>query len=248
MLMRDENLANFCCPNGECRQYGVFGGDNICVRTHYGQNRTRLLECRVCKQAFSERRGTILENSRLATEKVLAILTHIADGKSQRAITRLLGVGRDTVNRYSKMTVEDRMKLHDEIVASLSERRKTPARGEVGLDPKRKSNSNVFSATQLLSELFSQIACRDECVEINITDLIGRLPHLRNKRERANRRTLDRVLKATGIKYAYVFGKKEYTFEGLTALRLRKRRYGAVKIVFECVASLTVSAFKRSEK
>ena len=132
----DESLKNFSCPNKECKRYGVSGRGNICVRAKSGKHDTRLLRCRKCGQTFSERIGTILENSRLDPQIIVDILKYLGEGKSQRAISRLLVVDRSAVARYAKLAGGQPQKVHDELVAFLSEKRKDMVRREVGLHPK----------------------------------------------------------------------------------------------------------------
>ncbi|HBT75362.1 MAG TPA: hypothetical protein DEB39_00210, partial [Planctomycetaceae bacterium] len=55
-----DDLDKFCCQNKNCPKHGVRGEKNIHVRAWYGKNKSkRLLYCLVCKDKFSERRGTI---------------------------------------------------------------------------------------------------------------------------------------------------------------------------------------------
>ena len=73
-------LEHFCCQELSCPDYGLRGKENLCVRGWSGQGqRIRMLFCRTCKVRFSERKGTILEQSRLPEEKSIALLEHILD-------------------------------------------------------------------------------------------------------------------------------------------------------------------------
>jgi transposase-like protein len=232
--MKDVTLKNFCCPNEKCPRYGVLGKNNIYVRAVSGQNGTRRLCCRVCNHTFSEYSGTILDNSRLAPQKIIDILKHLAEGKSQREIGRLLSVDRGAVSRYAKLAGEYPKKLHDELVATLSASRKGTVQRKMGLDPKKKRYRNVSAVMQLLTERCGQDAYGHKCFEFDIMELESRLPYLRNKRSRTNRRTLDRTLQAVpGIRYGYCWGGKRYTFAELSALGLRQWRHKRVKVVIE---------------
>jgi len=66
-----DDLKNFCCQNKNCPKHGVRGEENIRVRAEYGPKKTRLLYCLICKEPFSERRGTVFFDSRLPEETVV---------------------------------------------------------------------------------------------------------------------------------------------------------------------------------
>jgi transposase-like protein len=139
---KDETLKNFGCQNKKCAKYGILGCSNIRVRASYGKNNTRLLHCTRCGQTFSERSDTILENVRIAPEKVAAIIKHLADGTSQRKIANSLGVDRGTVSRYAKLAVTNAQQLHDELIGLTEQQNATVCRKEK-LDPKTKRRKNL---------------------------------------------------------------------------------------------------------
>ena len=85
------------------------------VIDHFGKARHRLLYCRACKARFSEFKGTPFFNSRLPHEKVLAVLEHLADGCGVRQTARLVGVGKNTVNRLALLAGSHARQLHDEL-------------------------------------------------------------------------------------------------------------------------------------
>lgn len=134
-----DDLARFCCQNSECPDYGKRGGENLSVCSRYGSNKQwRMLRCRTCKMRFSERKGTPLFGSDLPPEKVRAILEHIAEGCGVRETSRLVGVHRDTVMRYSRLAGNHARQMHDELVvvsprdSGGTVRRKVVVRGEKG--------------------------------------------------------------------------------------------------------------------
>ena len=134
-----EDLSAFCCLNPECPDYGKRGQGNLGVTARYGaENKRRVLRCRTCKGRFSERKGTPLFDARLPQEKVLAILSHLAEGCGVRKTSRLVGVNKDTVTRYALRAGEHAQQLHDELVAFSpgdargAVRRKMGLRGQKG--------------------------------------------------------------------------------------------------------------------
>jgi transposase-like protein len=134
-----EGLSAFCCLNPECADYGKRGLGNLTVTAHYGrENKRRVLRCATCKARFSERKGTPLFDTRLPEEKVVAILSHLAEGCGVRKTSRLVGVSKDTVTRYALRAGKHAQQLHDELVAFSPEdargavRRKIGVRGQKG--------------------------------------------------------------------------------------------------------------------
>ena len=112
-----EDLSAFCCQNPECPDYGQRGQGNLTAPMRYGPQRRRLLRCRTCKARFSERKGTPLFGAQLPEDKVVAVLSHIAEGVGVRKTGRLVGVNKNTVVRYCLLAGARARQLHDELVA-----------------------------------------------------------------------------------------------------------------------------------
>ena len=112
-----DELSHFCCQNPDCPDYGKRGHGNLTVPMRYGTHGRRLLRCRTCKARFSERKGTPLFDARLPEEKVVALLHHVAEGVGVRKTSRLVGVSKDTVVRYSVQAGGHAQQLHEELVA-----------------------------------------------------------------------------------------------------------------------------------
>jgi transposase-like protein len=112
-----DDLARFCCQNGACTDYGKRGAGNLTVCMRYGKDkRLRLLYCRTCHARFSERKGTPFFQARLPEAKVESVLAHIAEGCGVRKTSRLVGVNRETVARYSVLAGTHAHALHDELL------------------------------------------------------------------------------------------------------------------------------------
>jgi LacI family transcriptional regulator len=98
--------------------YGVRGAGNLSVCGKIGKDgHIRQLYCNVCKARFSERKGTVLYNAKLPPEKVIAILDHVREGCGVRQTGRLVGVSKNTANRYVRLAGQHAQGLHDEVVA-----------------------------------------------------------------------------------------------------------------------------------
>ena len=109
-----DDFSRFCCQNPDCPDYGKRGRGNLRVCMEFGQTvRLRLLYCRTCKARFSERKGTPFFQSHLPQSKVVDVLAHLAEGCGVRQTSRLSGVHRDTVTRYSQLAGDHAKALHD---------------------------------------------------------------------------------------------------------------------------------------
>jgi len=76
---------------------------NIKVHMRYGKNKDiRLLKCNECGVMFSERINTYLSEVRIDERLVKDILELLANGKSIRKISRLVGVSKNAVLRLKK--------------------------------------------------------------------------------------------------------------------------------------------------
>jgi LacI family transcriptional regulator len=126
-----EELRGFCCQNPGCAEYGRRDHGNLTVCMRYGPHQRRLLRCRTCKARFSERKGTALFDTRLPQDKVVAVLEHLVEGIGVRKTSRLVGVTRNTVVRYSLRAGEQARRLHDELVAFSPPDPRGPVRREV---------------------------------------------------------------------------------------------------------------------
>ena len=126
--MDADDLSRFCCQNADCLDYGKRGQGNLTVCMRYGKQQRRLLYCKTCKARFSERKGTPLFDTRLPPEQVVSVLAHIAEGCGVRKTSRLVGVNKDTVVRYSLLAGQHAGQLHDELVAFSPQDAGSPVR------------------------------------------------------------------------------------------------------------------------
>ena len=111
-------IEHFCCQNKACPDQGQRGHGNLYFRGWSGKGqRIRMVYCRTCKQSFSERKGTALEDARLPQDKALALLEHLREGCGTRATSRLVKVDKNTVTRYLRRAGPHGQKLHHELVA-----------------------------------------------------------------------------------------------------------------------------------
>ena len=124
-----DDLADFCCQNSSCPDFGKRGGANLAVRGRMAtKGRYRILKCRTCGARFSERKGTPFYRSHLPADKVVSVLEHLNEGCGIRSTGRLTKVHRDTVMRYGRLAGDHAHQLHDELVAFSPEDPRGPVR------------------------------------------------------------------------------------------------------------------------
>ena len=124
-------IEDFCCQNPSCPNAGSRGKGNLRWHGWSGHKRQiRCLRCMTCMKCFSERKGTVLEHSRLPLETTIAVMEHLREGCGIRGTSRLVRVHQNTVMRYARLAGDHANKLHNELVAI------SPMTREVQLDEK----------------------------------------------------------------------------------------------------------------
>ena len=93
-------LELLACPNPDCPNFNCFGAGNLSVCEWMGKGkRIRRLYCSSCGTRFSERRGTLLEGTKLPPEKVVQIVKCLAWGNSVEATADICEVDQRTAER-----------------------------------------------------------------------------------------------------------------------------------------------------
>lgn len=114
---KTDDLNIFCCQNPKCPDYGKRDQNNLTVSGIYGAHDYRLIRCKTCKCRFSERKGTVLFNCKIDSEKAISVLEHLSEGCGLRKTSRLTQVSLGTVYRLSKEAGKHAKMAHDELVA-----------------------------------------------------------------------------------------------------------------------------------
>lgn len=113
-------LSAFCCQNERCPQYGKRDAGNLQWRSWGNRTKTiRRLQCRVCRDEFSERKGTPFFQTRISIDRALSIARHLAEGNGIRKTSRLLNTPQNTVMRINRLLGEHGKALHDEKARGL---------------------------------------------------------------------------------------------------------------------------------
>lgn len=137
--------AGHFCWNEQCPDYGVIGAGNL---RRYGKTPggVQRLQCKRCKKVFAATLGTPFYGIR-NPDRMLLVLSLLADRMSLRGIHRVMGVKPDTTLKY-----QERAAAHVEFIEALLQRSYKVSRvqldalwafvghkGEKGGAPKRRS-------------------------------------------------------------------------------------------------------------
>src|SRR6266849_4874519 len=87
------DTSNQFCPNEACSARGQIGAGNITIHDRKRQR----YRCKICKQTFRARRGTMFEGLRKPMEVVVIVVTLLSYGCPVQAIVHALGLDERTV-------------------------------------------------------------------------------------------------------------------------------------------------------
>jgi transposase-like protein/IS1 family transposase len=100
------------CPNLACCARGQKGVGNIAIHDRKRQR----YRCKMCKQTFSARRGTMFEGLRTSAELVVIVVTLLAFGCPVQAIVRAYGLDERTVASWRDRAGKQCQRVHQAIV------------------------------------------------------------------------------------------------------------------------------------
>src|SRR5438132_11637219 len=87
------DTSNQFCPNAACSARGKKGEGNISIHDRKRQR----YRCKICKQTFSARRGTMLEGLHKPRELIVIVVTLLSYGCPLQAIVHAFGLDERTV-------------------------------------------------------------------------------------------------------------------------------------------------------
>jgi transposase-like protein len=93
-------LAFFACPNSDCADFNRFNSDNLSVAEWMGKDKAiRRLYCKTCGARFSERQGSLMQDTKLPPEAVVRIIKCLGHGCSVEATADICEVDTRSVQR-----------------------------------------------------------------------------------------------------------------------------------------------------
>src|SRR5437016_10262801 len=100
------------CPNMTCSARGKKGEGNISIHDRKRQR----YRCKICKQTFSARRGTMLEGLRKPMELIVIVVTLLAYGCPLQAIVHAFGLDERTVASWRDRAGKQCEKVHQAVI------------------------------------------------------------------------------------------------------------------------------------
>jgi transposase-like protein len=85
------------CPHAGCDYRGWLGLGNLRANGHPSGGPWRQFQCLACEGYFLETHGTIFHGKRVAVERIVCVLTCLAEGLGIRATARVFAVDPNTV-------------------------------------------------------------------------------------------------------------------------------------------------------
>jgi len=116
------DYSKFACPNTSCSLYAKFNSGNIVHRSWTGKNQEiERLRCTHCKQEFSERKATLMENAKLSEKTYEQMLRCLRWGVCDEGIADICGVSIKTVRLNQAKAAAKAVKHHDSCVQNLQD-------------------------------------------------------------------------------------------------------------------------------
>src|SRR5215207_5481371 len=114
------HYSTFSCPNLRCPSRGPQGTSHIAHRSWTGKDKhIERLRCQACGQEFSERRGTLMEGTKLPEETVERLLKCQRWGVCDAGTADICGVDIKTVHRFQHVAAQRAQEHHDQVTRDL---------------------------------------------------------------------------------------------------------------------------------
>jgi transposase-like protein len=114
------HYSTFSCPNLRCPSRGPRETSPIAHRSWTGKNKhIERLRCKACGQEFSERRGTLMEGTKLPEETVERLLKCQRWGVCDAGTADICGVDIKTVHRFQHVAAQRAQAHHEQVTREL---------------------------------------------------------------------------------------------------------------------------------
>jgi len=145
-------LSFFACPNGECADFNHFDAGNISIAEWMGKDKAiRRLYCKTCGSRFSERQGSLMQDTKLSCVDVVRIIKCLSHGCSVEATADICEVDTRTVQRLLERSGKRAADFHRLQLENLDEPLEAVQMDELhGKTVKSKENSKLVDVPKKL--------------------------------------------------------------------------------------------------
>jgi IS1 family transposase len=115
-----DQYRQYSCPNPGCGQFNRPGAGHIVHRSWTGKDkRIERVRCTQCRQEFSERRGTLMEATKLPEETVERLLKCQRWGVCDAGTADICEVDIKTVHRFQHVAAQRAQEHHEQVTHEL---------------------------------------------------------------------------------------------------------------------------------
>jgi transposase-like protein len=145
-------LSFFACPNGDCADFNRFDSGNLSVAERMGKDKAiRRLYCKTCGMRFSERKGSLMQYTKLPEADVVRIIKCLGHGCSVEAAADICEVDTRTVQRLLERAGKRAADFHRLQLENLDQPLEAVQMDELhGKTVKRKDSSELVTVPRKL--------------------------------------------------------------------------------------------------
>jgi hypothetical protein len=151
-------LSFFACPNSDCADFNHFDAGNLSIAEWMGKDKAiRRLYCKTCGRRFSERQGSLMQDTKLSQVEAVRIIKCLSHGCSVEATADICEVDTRTVQRLLEKSGKRAADFHCSQLENLDEPLEAVQMDELhGKTVKRKDKSEVVKVPKKLRRRLSK--------------------------------------------------------------------------------------------
>ena len=161
-------LALFACPNSDCADFNRFEAGNLSIAEWMGKDKSiRRLYCKTCGTRFSERQGSLMQDTKLSQADVVRIIKCLGHGCSVEATADICEVDTRTVQRLLEKSGERAADFHRLQLENLDEPLEAVQMDELhGKTVKGKHNTGLVNVPKKLRKRLSKKRARRSFIRL----------------------------------------------------------------------------------
>ena len=155
-------LALFACPNSDCADFNQFDAGNLSIAEWMGKDKAiRRLYCKTCGTRFSERQGSLMQDTKLSQVDVVRIIKCLGHGCCIEAAADICEVDTRTVQRLLEKSGKRAADFHNLQLENLNEPLEAVQMDELhGKTVKRKDKTEVVKVPKKFRKRLSKKRAR----------------------------------------------------------------------------------------